>query len=529
MKRFLASALSLAMILSALLLAGCDNNTETTTGTGNGTQQTTDSSNGTQQTTDSSNGTQSGETTNNSQGGDTQTTDTTDNGNDPIVANDPYKKLPGYENVDFGGYTFVIAGDDGSATGDWDSVREIDTDLSDAVSVKVRERNDLVGALYNCKVELKSCGTPGAYTTANNDVTGNMHTVDIFTCIYQSGGVAKSGNVYNLYEYLDLENEWWDQNWIRDTKVKNSSGEYCVYSVLGDFAITAMETIGVLAFNVDVMNNSEITDDIYELVRTHKWTMDKFQEMITAVRNDANGNSTYDWEEGDIIGWLEYNAPRALTAASGLRTVKNDDGRLFCALGEDMVTWDSVVNKGAELYSMEGVQHGSYSTMPQAIAGGYCLFYTEVLASALENTKDYTELKMGLVPYPLYSETQENYAHYVDNHLMPYAIPVSVAEIEKVAQFFEVYAFHSQIVRNQVIETYAFEYCGNAESSEMLDEYILPTRFYDPGYLWFNVTPEIDNMIKNGTNNIAKMAERKTSTVNDNIATFMDGINDNEL
>ena len=139
------------------------------------------------------------------------------------------------------------------------------------------------------------------------------------------------------------------------------------------------------------------------------------------------------------------------------------------------------------------------------------------------------DISVGLIPYPLYSETQENYAHYVDNHFCTYSIPISVTDPENVANFFEVYTFHSKgIVREAFIETYCVEYCGDADSAEMLD-IILDTRTYDPGYLWWSsYETDISNMILNGKNTITQWSGAKGNMLKKNIETFMTQLNDNK-
>ena len=124
----------------------------------------------------------------------------------------------------------------------------------------------------------------------------------------------------------------------------------------------------------------------------------------------------------------------------------------------------------------------------------------------------------------LIAESQENYAHYADNHLMPYAVPVSVPDLEVMGDFMEVFGFHSRyIVRTAWIEAYSYEYCDDADSAEMLN-LILDSRTYDPGYLFWNYEGEISNMISNGKNQVVKFTERYASTAAETISTFIESM-----
>ena len=195
MKRLLAMILSFAMILVVVMTAGCDGDNETT-GT-SGSSETTGTENsettGTEQSTSDTSA--SAETT-----GSSDTSESTGIDWDTV---DPFQKPYGFEDVDFGGTTFVIAayiGGDG-----WESNKEIYSDGTDVVSVAVRQRNDVMAELYNCTIVLNESESPA--TLAAADVTGNQHTIDMFAQKYNLGTLAVNGYQYNLYTLgIDFEN-----------------------------------------------------------------------------------------------------------------------------------------------------------------------------------------------------------------------------------------------------------------------------------------------------------------------------------
>ena len=115
MKRFLALALSLLMILGVLLMAGCNNNNNNstpTTGNKPVTPGTTAGTPGTDGTT----------------GGDIPTTPT----------NDPYQKMPGYDDITFGGRVFTLVGADGESDG-FNSAKEIYSEYDKSMFFKPGE------------------------------------------------------------------------------------------------------------------------------------------------------------------------------------------------------------------------------------------------------------------------------------------------------------------------------------------------------------------------------------------------------
>ena len=526
MKRFLALALAMLMVLSVCMIAGCGETetTETTTANKQNTETTTNGNAGNEGTT--TNGGADNETTTN--GGNEETTTTEDTADTTPAG---YGKLAGYEDIDFGGKTFVIAGADGSSDG-FNTCKEVYSEEADAISVAVRNRNLIMKQLYNCNIELHSSDGPAS--AAMNEVTSNQHTIDLYMHHYSLGSAATSGNNYNLYTLgIDLTNEWWDQQYVETYTIKNASGADTLYSVVGDFALSAFGCAHAIVFNKDVYESSPINDNIYELVANKEWTMDKFVEMAKAAAKEASGNTELHYEEGDILGWIRTgHATHGLHAASGLSIIGTDNKAFTFEAQAHTAQWTTVIDKAIEVWAIPEAETLGYSSIPPALAGGYALFASELLASALEGLKDYENIRVGLVPYPMYSSTQENYAHYVDNHVYSYSVPTSVSEIEEMGDFFELFAYHSKyIVRTAWIDTYAYEYCSDPESAETLN-IILDTRTYDPGYLQFSVLEgDLSQMISSGQNNIAKWAERKSNAVvgaGGYFENHMNGINDNE-
>ena len=526
MKRFLALALSIVMVLSVCLLAGCSGNTETT----DSSKKTETSA--TTGTTANQGGNTSDGTTSANQGGATETTTETTTTETEDTTPDGYKKLAGYEDIDFGGKTFVIAAADGSSDG-FNTAKEVYSEESDAISVAVRERNLIMKQLYNCNIELNSSDGPAGL--AMNEVTSNQHTIDFYTHHYSVGGVATNGNNYNLYTLgIDLTNDWYDQQYVETYTIKNASGQDTLYSIVGDFALSAFGCAHAIVFNKDVYESSPISDNIYELVANKEWTMDKFVEMAKAAAKEASGNTELHYDEGDILGWIRTgHATHGLHAASGLSIIGTQDKAYTFEAQSNTAQWTTVIDKAIEVWAIPEAETLGYSSIPPALAGGYALFASELLSSALEGLKDYENIRVGLVPYPMYSTSQENYAHYVDNHVYSYSVPVSVSEIDEMGDFIELYAYHSKyIVRTAWIDTYAYEYCSDPESAETLN-IILDSRTYDPGYLQFSVLEgDLSQMISSGQNNISKWAERKANAVTGAggyIESFMNGINENEV
>ena len=542
MKRALSLVVSLVMILSVCLFAACGDTPEqtttaatTTAATTTGkTETTTADSTPAESTPTDTTAPEDTTTTAEPQPDDTTSDDSTQpEDTDPIGGGtnlegfDGYSKLPGYEDVDFGGRVFVFAmlTDDGSNGGNH---KDIYSDETDAIATAIRERNDVVSRLYNCTIELNSSESPGTIVSA--DVTGNMHTIDIYAQQYSSAAIYTSDQAYNLYSLgIDFTNPWWDQAYV-ETYTFDKNGTPAMYGAMGDYNRSAFGSTYILFYNLDLYKQSKVCQqyDIYQLVRDKKWTMDIFVEMIKDVKFDANGNSSYSYADGDIMGWVRTgHATHAMHVASNMRIVDTVNGRFTFSPSTDPAAWSNVIDQAISVWNTEGAQTMSYSQIPDYFASDKALFVSEVL-STIENMKD-MDVSIGLVPYPLYSDTQDAYCNYVDNHMSPYHIPISVPDPETVATFFELFACHSKyIVRTAIIDSYTVEFLGDEESGEMLD-LITSNRTYDPGYLWWSAyETDIGNMISGGKNTITQWVGRKGTSLNNNFNDFITGILDNE-
>ncbi len=507
MKRLLASLLALAMVLGVCMMAGCGGNTETTTNkpaettTGNKPAETTTGGNATP-----------GETTT---AGGQPTETTTDSGVIEPVEWNGETQLEGYEDIDFGGRIFTIAGYKGDNDG-FSNEKEIyldeGSDKMDAVGIQVRERNRFIETLYGCKIAKNISDAPGDLVSA--DITTGKHTIDLVTLKYCVGRAATSGDYYNLADKLDLTQEWWDANYVKSNTIKNSNGTDTLYSIVGDFALASYNLAHAIMYNKNNYDTmvAKLGYDAYQLVRDGKWTMDIFAEMIKAGAQEVSGNSDIKYSEGDIVGWATTpHAPHGLHVASGLSMMSVVDGKLTYNLKDNVDQWNTALNKAIEVYGTTGHDACGYSNGQAGIVSGKVTFYSDIISKLEEDTfRNATDVKIGLLPYPKYSESQENYAHYVDNHLMIYALPISVSDYENVVDFLTILAAHSRAqVRQTWIDSYCYEYLGDQDSADML-EIILNTRTYDPGYLIFTgCEGDVSNIISSGQNQLNKMAESR--------------------
>ena len=520
MKKIIALALSAATACSMLLSAGCGKN-KTPAGT---TASRSSSTSRMEGTSDSS----SDSGTTDSAAGTDGTGDTRESGTAPPEpqSEDPAGIKPnGFEDLTFGGKTFVIAGSAGKDPR-WESAKEIYSDDASAISNAVRERNMLVETLYDCKIELVAAEDPS--NLAMSEVTANKHRIDVFSATGFGKSPAESGNIYNLYDLgIDFSHEWWDPTFVSAYTVKKSGGADTLFALMGDFCLSAFAATHAIVVNKNVLETAAPDEDLYALVRNREWTVDKFAEMIRIGAKDASGNSNIAFEEGDILGWARTaHAAHGLHTASALPIIETKNGAFVFTASDSPDAWTGIVDRAIAVWHTVGAETLGYTNVQKAIVSNKTLFASEVI-DVLERMKDAENVRVGLLPYPLYSPSQERYAHYVDNHVFTYHVPVSVTQTEELGRFLEVFAYHSRhTVRKAFVNTYSYEYCDDPDSAEML-ELILDSRAYDPGYhYWSTAESDLSHMIASSNNNIAKWAERRRASVSEEIARYVERISE---
>ena len=466
-KKILALAISLIMIASVMMfVVSCNSGTSTETTTTKKTVETTADQKDTGEQTV------------------TQTEEVTTEEVTTELVLTGFEKLPGFEDVDFGGQTFLIASYDYTDP-DWANASEfwVEGVTNDAVNDAVFDRNRVIQELYKCKIEVDAGGWDNGF---NASVASGDGKYILGSCAsYALNGVSTGGKYYNMLKLdVDWTKDWWDQNYILD-----SSTDGKLFAMVGDWSIHTMSATWIMFYNKDVYETKFSDTDIYQLVREKKWTMDVMADMISRIKNDANGDSAYTFSEGadaDTVGMMTTaHNDRGLYFAAGLRYITKTENTVDGSFVPALVSQNNaseIMDKIIQVCNMEGYISGGYTNVQTAVQNGTTLFAGEVL-DVLRRMAGAEDLRVGVLPQPLYQEGQESYHCYVNNQASILVAPTSYSDMAVLADFLTLFAYHSQmIVRKAFINTYKYTYASDEDSAEMVD-IILDSRVYDVGYI----------------------------------------------
>jgi len=519
-KRFLTFLLSVLMLVSIVLFAvSCGNDSKKT----DTTASTTTAERSTETTTASTE-TEVTETE------EDQTTTETEPETTVLTGRE---KMPGHEDVDFGGLTFLISSNC-DADDSWEDGKDfwVESITNDAVNDAVYERNEVMKNLYNCDIMVDSGGKDNGF---NADVASGGGKYIAATKLYGPVKSYVSGTYYNLLKLdVDFTQDYWDQNYIDSFAVDGR-----LFNIVGDFSICTFKGAWIIFYNKDVYETKFSDVDIYQMVREKKWTWDAMENMMETIKNDANGDQKYEFSEGsdaDILGFIstDQNA-QGFYFATGERTVRVSDDKSTYVPAIPTTRGNDILDRMISFLNVESYVMTGYTSVQTALQNGTTLFGGEVL-DVLRRMSNAENLRIGILPLPMLDENQDTYHCYVNRHAVsPLAVPTSYSNLEVVSNFLTLFAYHSSmIVRPAFINTYKYTYTSDEESAEMLD-IILNNRVYDPGYLdeITSITSfigYISTMISNKKNNYTKFVAKMETSMNseiDELVTKIKSVDDN--
>ena len=312
----------------------------------------------------------------------------------------------------------------------------------------------------------------------------------------------------NEVDTLDLSHSWW---------YDNATEEYNLYGrqlcAVGDICFYNSASGVVTYFNKQLAENFKL-ENMYDLVRSGKWTIDKMAEMCAAVANDLNGNGQVDKE--DRFGLLaETTTLQYFVTAGGVRfSDRDNDGELYLSVYGDRVI--GVVEKLVPL-----MNSAEQTMMAHKYAAGYnnvyfdlflpvffdnrALFYSNQLLVALEMRA--MDGDFGILPTPKYDEAQKEY-YTIGNTAWSenLIVPATSTELDMIGHVIEAYGYQAQqhITPAFVDFTVLDKSIRDEDSAEMV-ELILDTQTFDLAYIfdWGKCRSMLNNLANNNNVNYA--------------------------
>ncbi len=288
--------------------------------------------------------------------------------------------------------------------------------------------------------------------------------------------------------YLDLEKPWWNKTYMDVLQI----GDQKRFFLMGDIALNALRVTAATFFNQNLYNDVfGDYNDLYQLVLEGKWTIDQLKSMGETGYQDVNGDGLMNY--GDIFGidtttvshcdYFAYCAGFQVSARDG-------NGMPYLTLQDENNY--NVIDKLNDLYWNSG--NGLFIEKDAGGAFNGNLYVEHFSSDTIlfmphwfkicESLRD-MESGYGLIPYPKYDESQENYISLVHDTASLFYLPQTCGHRDEACAVLE--ALCAETYRTVMPAYYEValkrQYARDDISANMID-LIHDTSMTDFGYVY---------------------------------------------
>lgn len=430
----------LALILSLLALSSC--------GSGSNTPTVTDAQ------------------------GDTTQDETTE---ERISDNLPEKNYGGYE------FTMFIRDDDVLASDMY--VDEADGDImNDAIYARNSRISERFGV--NFTVFRRAGDVDGGF--AKNTILAGEDAYDIVVCHARTIS-SFAHNDYLLewnteLPYIDLDKPWWNQDARENLSVAGK-----LYTCAGDISYQNLGAADAMLFNKQLFEDMKI-NDIYDTVRSGKWTFDLFSKYVLDGSADLDGDQQINIA-ADRLGYVtsQWVGPIQVLYSGGQRIcTKDENDELVLSLNTERTV--EIFDKFfalADSGSVNIVIDGNNSVNTKAFVENRALFLDQNI-KYLNNLRD-MQADFGIIPWPKFDETYDKYYSNVDAGCNMIGVPKTATDPERTSIILEALCAdgHYNVIPTYYEVALQTKYTRDDDSVQMLD-LIRDGRVFDAGYFYSN-------------------------------------------
>ena len=232
--------------------------------------------------------------------------------------------------------------------------------------------------------------------------------------------------------YLNFDQPWWNKESIESHIIN----DYC-FNIAGDLSLSSMQMTWCLAVNMDLMQDWGCkSEELYDLVWSGEWTLDKLMEIVAPLWVDENGDGQGDngdkfgygspistkLETGEIacqvrsIPWITALGERAITVGEDRMSLTNTLGteKMYAALEKLIALHHNT--KGANQFARD-------DTFLNGNIGIYTAQFDIFFSGASE-----IDFATGVLPLPKYDAAQQEYLTAPHVNFTMFGVPITLPE-----------------------------------------------------------------------------------------------------
>lgn len=266
---------------------------------------------------------------------------------------------------------------------------------------------------------------------------------DIYTvCQWNAVMLAAEHMFLNLSDapYLDYEKPWWSKSYIDACAV----GKNNMYFLAGDVSLDMIRCISAFYFNKNMLTRLDFDEnELYQSALDGTWTVDRMMEYANEAYQDINGSGKSDL--GDTFGLLvnTANGPDNLSFGLGLQLTARDADHYPILVDDQEHNADVFAKMQQVLMDSQSVCFNTAEDTDKlsCFVQGNALFLGGYLYTA-ENLRDMTD-DFGILPYPKYDETQENYISIMHDITSLMCVPTTNSKFDTTCAVLEALSYYN--------------------------------------------------------------------------------------
>ena len=280
------------------------------------------------------------------------------------------------------------------------------------------------------------------------------------------GNIGIYQNIMEM-EYIDFDHSWWIQDMIDQNSINGQ-----LYFLAGDACMTTYSSMGCVFANLGVADQYKIEVDLYELVKSGKWTVEQLFTLFKNVKDDSSGDGIID-PLTETYGWCDHGVGTRLMWSSCdismLERQSDDTFVLREALDARILKFVADMKEACD--SELSYHTEKDAEMADAFAADRVLFVTTQLARIEDIKSRNMDSSFAVLPLPKYDDQQLDYISTAMANHNALFFPATISSPELSAQVAEFMGWYGQ---TKVIPEYYdvnLKYKQNDDTAnlEMLD------------------------------------------------------------
>ncbi|MBR5313608.1 MAG: hypothetical protein IKU40_12080 [Clostridia bacterium] len=351
----------------------------------------------------------------------------------------------------------------------------VEEDTGDVVDSAVYTRNLKIMESLNCKLSISSIGGSGTATGAiRTQVQAGTDDIQIGGLYqYYGTGIAAENLIFNLansevFPYNDFTRDYWGVQYIDDLSYKGAS-----FFVTGPLSLRYTGGVYVTYINSSKWNEFYPEQNIYDIVRDGKWTIDKMYEYANGAYVDENGDGVVDADDffGNVIP-CEDPMDGMAAAANVKWSEKDEDGNIVLTLNSE-----HTISFYEKLYNLMYNGQGTWiatsddnKTAMNMFAASKALMAVNKMYQAEVFFRDMSD-NYAILPPPMLDENQEFYNSCIHDSCTIFCVPITVSNTTAVSAVLEALAAESARLVSPAYYEQALKvkYTRDSDAGDMID------------------------------------------------------------